>query len=325
MAAEFAEERAGPRDVLVVANPTAGGPRRRGEIDRLLECLDHRGLRPHAVDDLDRLPGIARELQAFGQLRAVVAGGGDGTVAEVVNRLPGETPITVYPLGTANLLAKYLGITRDPARFADMLAAAAAAQVDAGCANGRVFVLLAGCGFDADVVERLHQLRAGGHSSYWKWVRPMWHAARRYRYPKLRVYCQLADGRQEMLPDAYWAFVVNLPPYAGGISLAPHAVGVDGLLDVSTFGGGSLWHGLRYLSYVWLARHHALADFKSVPVKGVRIESDERVPYQLDGDPGGHLPLEVSVLPARLTLVARRERLLALGLPLVGAGAGSTS
>jgi diacylglycerol kinase (ATP) len=35
----------------------------------------------------------------------------------------------------------------------------------------------------------------------------------------------------------------------------------------------------------------------------VRIESDVPVPYQLDGDPGGYLPLEIEVLPNRLTLI----------------------
>jgi diacylglycerol kinase family enzyme len=43
-----------------------------------------------------------------------------------------------------------------------------------------------------------------------------------------------------------------------------------------------------------------------------RLEADEPVPYQVDGDPGGHLPLEIKVLPQRLTLVvskAARERL----------------
>jgi len=35
----------------------------------------------------------------------------------------------------------------------------------------------------------------------------------------------------------------------------------------------------------------------------VRIESDESVDYQLDGDPGGQLPVEMRVLPARVSLI----------------------
>jgi diacylglycerol kinase family enzyme len=38
-------------------------------------------------------------------------------------------------------------------------------------------------------------------------------------------------------------------------------------------------------------------------VTQISIESDEPVPYQLDGDPGGELPVTIRVLPGRLTFV----------------------
>ncbi len=72
---------------------------------------------------------------------------------------------------------------------------------------------------------------------------------------------------------------------------------------MSTFRNGSLWHGLRYLGYIALGRTRSIADFRTTIATRVRIESDEPVPYQLDGDPGGTLPLEVEMLPGRLTLL----------------------
>ena len=45
------------------------------------------------------------------------------------------------------------------------------------------------------------------------------------------------------------------------------------------------------------------ADCVMKPVKRLRLESDEPVPYQLDGDPGGFLPVDLEVLPGRLTLI----------------------
>ena len=200
-------------------------------------------------------------------------------------------------------------------------------RLDAGRANGRIFFLMVGCGFDAAVVQRLHSKRDGGHISYWTYARPILETIRSYRYPSLRVYCQSdSEGPFESEPHAArWAFVVNLPCYPAGLQqLASDAVGHDGLLNVCTFGNGSLWHGLRYLGYVALGRHRGLPDFRAVLATRVRIESDEPVPYQLDGDPGGFLPMEIEVLPERLTLLAPRARLLALGLhpparPSVGA------
>jgi diacylglycerol kinase family enzyme len=300
--------------VLIVANPTAGSQHRRDAIEGLAQCLRNRGLTPQLVHDLSALSDLTREQLASGQLRAVVAGGGDGTVAEVVNRTAAEVPITVFPLGTANLLAGYLELRADPQSMADVVAEGAMARVDAGLANGRVFVLVAGCGFDADVVERLHRLRSGGHSSYWKWAKPIWNAIRSYEYPDLRVsYWTHGEARPE-IRAVRWALVVNLPPYAGGLQFAPRAVGADAQLDLCTFSRGSFWHGLRYLGYLWLKQHHALPDYQASRVTRVRIESDRPVSYQLDGDPGGTLPLDIEVLPARLTIVAPPQRLATLGL-----------
>jgi diacylglycerol kinase family enzyme len=52
-----------------------------------------------------------------------------------------------------------------------------------------------------------------------------------------------------------------------------------------------------------LKRHQQLPDWATARVTRLRIECDEQVPYQVDGDPGGMLPVEVEVLPARLCLL----------------------
>ena len=63
-----------------------------------------------------------------GELRGVVAAGGDGTVAEIVNRVPDGVPVTVLPLGTENLLAKYLGIGREVESVGETIAPRASAM-----------------------------------------------------------------------------------------------------------------------------------------------------------------------------------------------------
>ena len=105
------------------------------------------------------------------------------------------------------------------------------------------------------------------------------------------------------LVSARWLFVVNIPRYAGGLRFVPTAVGTDGLLDVCGFRKGSLLHGLRYLGGVVSGQHLRWRDCCHVQTRRIRIESEVEVPYQLDGDPGGVLPLEISVLPARVRLI----------------------
>jgi len=299
-------------EVLVVMNPRAGTGPRGALIDRLLDALQEQGLRAHRVTELAELSDRAAGLHANQQLRAVIAAGGDGTVAEVVNRTTHDIPITVYPLGTANLLAGYLNMPRDPQAFAQCVLEGATGRFDAAQANGRVFCLMAGCGFDAEVVHRLHAMRTARGISYWTYALPIWNAIRTYRYPNVTLEMQLPDGSHAE-HRGRWVFVANLPVYAARITMAPLAVGTDGLLDVCTFEHGSLWNGLRYLGHIMLGRHQTLDDHRAQRVRRVRLVSSEPVPYQLDGDPGGTLPLEIESLPERLTLLAPGSRLTELG------------
>ena len=86
-------------------------------------------------------------------------------------------------------------------------------------------------------------------------------------------------------------------------------------MDLALFRNGSLWHGLRYLGFSLFGRQRVLKDFRSGCAARVRIESDRPVPYQLDGDPGGMLPLEIHVLPGRMHLLAPAARVRELAAP----------
>jgi diacylglycerol kinase (ATP) len=289
--------------VLIAANPRAGMGNRKQLVEHLRRELSARGLESTIVTDIDVLTAESQRLSQSGLLRAVISAGGDGTFRLVADRTPPGTPLAILPLGTENLLAGYLRLTADASRLAKIVAAGRTVCFDAGRAGGQLFSLMAGCGFDADVVRRLHEVRSGNihHLSY---AKPILDSIRRYEYPELRL--QYAPSESVELSEtitARWAFVVNLPRYAGGLNFAPQASGSDGLLDVCTFREGSLWHGLRYLSGVMFGQHEAMEGVVHVQTRRLRIESDRAVPYQLDGDPGGELPVEITIEPGRLTLL----------------------
>jgi diacylglycerol kinase (ATP) len=307
----------GPERVIIAANPRAGASSPTSIVGQLADALRSRNLHVDVLTDLGQVADAANRAHAAGTLRALVAAGGDGTVAELVNRTDFGLPISVYPLGTANLLAGYLNIRPHAESFCRMICQGRTIQLDAGRAAGRIFLLMAGCGFDAEVVERLHAARQGNHINMWSYAKPILAAMRSYEYPELRIHCDNAPtgqpGEAVRTVVARWAFVVNLPRYAGQLHFAPQAVGTDGKLDVCTFERGSLWHGLKYVGSVWSGRHAALSDYSCSRARHVHIESDAPVRYQLDGDPGGMLPLDIEVLPGRLTLLAPRERAVSLG------------
>jgi diacylglycerol kinase family enzyme len=99
-----------------------------------------------------------------------------------------------------------------------------------------------------------------------------------------------------------------MPCYGGGLQIAPEADAADGLLDVCTFRHGGILHGLYYTAAVLTGTHQWLTDFAKRRSESFRVTADGKVPYQLDGDPGGFLPVEIAAVPNRLTLVVPKEK-----------------
>lgn len=286
--------------VLVSVNPRAGSGSRLKEVDELVALLERRGLRAEVSTNVDEVVDRAGRSLAAGRLRAVVGAGGDGTMHLLLNRIPPNAPLAMLPLGTENLLAKYHGQRRGAEALTEMLVAGHVAKFDTGRANSRLFLLMASAGFDAEVARRIDESR-GQNISHLSYAKPIFSAIRCYDYAPMNIVCETPDGDEQI--EAKFCFVFNLPRYGLGLPFAPEADGTDGLLDVCAFRRGSFYHELRYLIAVAMNRHHKLIDCTKLKASRMKIETGGCVPFQLDGDPGGWLPLEIDVMRQRATLI----------------------
>jgi diacylglycerol kinase (ATP) len=316
-------------EVFVVSNPLAGAKSGQDDVFELNNQLRNQGFQPRELQSLDAIGNTVGESLTAGKLRAVVCVGGDGTVAAVVNRTPAETPLAILPRGTENLLAKYTQQPFDPAGVCEMIAAGHFAQLDVGRAGDKLFLLMLSAGFDADVVHRMAASRTG-HITHWSWAKPIWDSLRSYKYPELRISWRdlgqqakststTAGGNApEATPSddglrwdnqtlARWVFVLNLPCYARGLPIAPTAIGTDGQLDICAYDGRSLYAGLKLLLHTILRRHHLLPNCQMLKANQIRLESDHPIPYQVDGDPGGWLPVNIEIVPQRMRLVVPQQ------------------
>ena len=67
----------------------------------------------------------------------IVVAGGDGTVAKVIARLPDRSiPVAILPLGTANNIARSMGIAGAPVQLAEVLRPDRSRRLDIGTAEG---------------------------------------------------------------------------------------------------------------------------------------------------------------------------------------------
>jgi diacylglycerol kinase (ATP) len=142
-----------------------------------------------------------------------------------------------------------------------------------------------------------------GHIRHWSYFPPFFRALRHYRFPLLRIVTDLRDRPLEVR----WAWIFNVPRYAIGLRFVPDADDQDGRLDLATFRDGGVLKGLVYFCGVVTGRHRRWSDWQVERARRIEITSASEVPYQLDGDPGGSLPLTIEVLPGRLTIIAPPE------------------
>src|SRR5579862_820253 len=105
------------KDALLIYNPTSGRRRHRrfADVEQAARVLKDAGIATELAPTT--APGSATDVarKAVEQRRGmVIACGGDGTINEIVNGLAGsDVPMALLPAGTANILAKELGVPWD--------------------------------------------------------------------------------------------------------------------------------------------------------------------------------------------------------------------
>lgn len=310
-----------PDVILVAFNPRAGAADRCDLLNSLQIRLKDLGFDVQMVGELSDLEALASEYRENGRLRMVVSAGGDGTLAAVAQRTHPDTCLAVFPLGTENLMAKWCGATVDLEKFSAAVKANRTKLIDAAMANGRLALITIGIGFDAEVVRLVHSKRTG-HISKWSYAWPILRTIWNYRFPQFRV--TIEDWHESIMGpansppteseathnadpkrwNAPWVFIANLPLYAGGLSIIPHAKPADGFLDIACFSRAGRIRGLCYALWIALRRHTRSCEYSAFRAKKITIDSPVPSGYQLDGDFGGELPLEIRIQPGRIKLLS---------------------
>lgn len=168
---------------------------------------------------------IAHEAAVSGAY-AVVAVGGDGSVADVAKGLYGtETALGILPKGSGNGFARSLGIPLSLEGAVDALNKANRLQVDVGFANDRLFLSNAGVAFDAEVIRLFAGSTRRGFATYTEIILKnlFTYKARRWQ---LRV-----DGK-DTEADAFMVVVANGQQFGYNFTIAPGADYTDGLFDL---------------------------------------------------------------------------------------------
>ena len=160
----------------------------------------------------------------------VVVAGGDGTVAKVAKRLAGTTvPMAVVPMGTANNIARSLGIGVDPAAAVLDLASATERRVDLGVVHGKMereyFVEGFGLGIFAHVLAERARKKDKKPSRALDLI-----ADELETYAARHV--EIEVGGQDLSGNYLLVAVMNTRSLGPALGVAPEAKCDDGQLDL---------------------------------------------------------------------------------------------
>ncbi|GIE94895.1 sphingosine kinase [Paractinoplanes rishiriensis] len=245
-------------------------------------------------------PGSGQARQAVRDgAELVFACGGDGTVMSCVTVLAGtDIALAVLPAGISNLLAASLGLTGDVAAGIEVVLQGGRRRIDVGCVGEQSFAVMAGMGFDVQMLVATNDDTASKPVGWLAWFAG---AVRHLRDRPMRIRLIL-DDRLSFNRRPCAVIVGNAGRLRGGMRLLDDAPPEDGLLDVTVLSPRTLGH---WLSPGWavLRRKEVVPCMETFTASRVEIRSNRVQPRQLDGDPiESGKQLLVTVRPQALLL-----------------------
>lgn len=285
--------------VLLVYNPRAANGRAAGVLARVRDLFSARDVDPEVVQTEG--PGHAVKIVRdadLGRFDGVVAGGGDGTLFEVVNGYFGNggerrPPLGLLPVGTGNAFSRDIGLrTGAVEKAVDLICHGAHRPVDVGrfSTGGEVFHFLniLGLGFVSDVGERASQFKRIGNLSYTVGVLLELISLSSFRMTieidgdvleRENIFCEISNTR-----------------YTSNFLMAPTAEIDDGFLDVTLLGKASRTRLLRCFPTIFTGEHIHLDEVETFRAKKIRIETAQTKVLAPDGEVFGSTPVEVECL-----------------------------
>jgi diacylglycerol kinase family enzyme len=217
--------------------------------------------------------------------------GGDGTVMACVTALAGtDIALAVLPAGTGNLLAANLGLGGDAATGVRVALDGGRRRIDVGVVEGRCFAVIAGMGFDAQMLEGTSEAA----KKWIGWLAYLGGAVKHLRGRPMRVIISL-DGGEVMRRRPRTVIVGNVGRLQGGVRLLSAAEPDDGKLDVAILSPRTLAHWVA-LGWAVLRRKERVPLMERYTAERIEIRGARPYPRQLDGDliePGKSMSITV--------------------------------
>jgi diacylglycerol kinase (ATP) len=287
--------------VSIIANPVSGRGSAFRAVERYVANWRHPGWEVEVLTTHNRNhAGLLAEglLERGTDLLAIC--GGDGTINEVVSRVPDPPfPVAILPAGTANVVARELGLPLNPVGALKIALNRSIKRVDLGELRphpGRRFLFVAGIGLDAYIVSKVpSKLKAKlGIAAY---VITTVRCLQSYNFPEFNI----TAGGESLTATS--CVIANAKSYGGGLLFTPAAEMNNGFLDVLVLQGKRRLELAYFLFQAWRGKPEMRDWTHRFRASSLRIEGPRDIFIQTDGELAGGLPRDISIIPSIFPIV----------------------
>ena len=285
-----------PRRAVLLLNPGA----RRGDegIAPVLDRLRDGGMALHerSMDAPDAVEGMLGEAGAD----CVIVGGGDGSLRLAAAGIwASGLPFGILPLGTANDLARTLGIPADLPAAADVILAGHRRRIDLGTVNGLPFFNVASIGLATDLARAL----SSDLKKRWGRIGYAIAAARALAGAR-RFSAQISENDTTTRTRTMQVAVGNGRFYGGGNVVAAHAAIDDGHLDLYSLEMRTVWRLALMLVSFRSGEHGAWSEVTTLRGTEFEVRTSRPRPVNADGEIVTETPAVFKVHPGAVTVFA---------------------
>ncbi|RYM05620.1 diacylglycerol kinase family lipid kinase [Sporolactobacillus sp. THM7-7] len=236
---------------------------------------------------------------------AIIVIGGDGTIHEVAAGLIGtKTPLGIIPAGSGNDFSRGLGIPLNHEKALRRILTGKPKIIDIGYVNATPFCSVAAIGF-GEVAE------AANTSKRKKWLNVLHLGKVSYMIHALNILARYKpmdmtltiDRKPYHFKKVWFVAIANLPYYAGGLRICPHASSNDGLFDICIVRGISKWALLRLFPLVFNGAHVSSSAIEIIRGRELNISSPAPLLIHGDGEIIDQNPAQLRIKPHTLYVI----------------------
>jgi len=287
------------RKILFIVNPISGKQKQKGIRD-VIEKWINREQYDHSIVITEK-GGDATDFTRHAVndgIDIVVAVGGDGTVNEVGQALV-NTPVAmgIIPSGSGNGLARHLKIPFNYKKAIQVINKGNIRKIDTATVNEKVFLSVAGIGYDAFVAKKFAKAPKRGFISYFRIV------SSEYPGYKPKKYEIEMDG-QKIVRRAMLLTFANSNQFGNNTSIDPEASIDDGYIDICIVRRIPLLLLPLYVPFLFIRTFHKTQYIEIFKAREVKILRKKGKTIHFDGDPFKmDKALEMKINPLSLKII----------------------